>query len=562
MPKAFSQGRHQGARKRTPRRASASPVKQSEIDEPVARVEEDARLVEAASSGKQSPHAAYAYLRPAVIAVMALCMLRTWYLWKWLVGLAGAYIILKLQHGGFREIYQTLSSQLAGSDKSKVTPQHQPTTRGDILLSEGSVVVLDERVVNSSYVAYRVSVTLLENSWDLWHKYADFEVLQDELTKQGEHKSWDMPRLRDKTSQAGLGGGRASNQSVEAKRVLLRKFVQAICSSPELAELPAVRKFFGLPPASAKAMARLKVVQQQSGLPRSSAHPAIPSNPMYGLYWRDGGKDGTVQIRGLNYLEDRLKVPAGPSLLELIHFDLFWVEETAYHIAQKGKCQSRMKALENSYLQKGQDPPFVFMLNVQLPGEPLVSFVVWWALMNPDMSEDDPALDLLRQYATLGGYEGFERKPSKPVPEEEQTGLPPGVLPDTCWQPNRFKLIPKIAEGPYAVKRVVGSKPTLLGRKLTQRYFRGPHYIETDVDVGSSVIAQNIVALCRNYGKCLTVQMAITLEGRCKEELPERLVGSLELINLDCDKAESLELDEVEEAEQGQEQDAAVPGSP
>lgn len=51
-------------------------------------------------------------------------------------------------------------------------------------------------------------------------------------------------------------------------------------------------------------------------------------------------------------------------------------------------------------------------------------------------------------------------------------------MPERC---GRFKLIPSIVEGPFIVKKAVGNKPALLGRKLRQRYFRGPNYVETDV---------------------------------------------------------------------------------
>ena len=33
-------------------------------------------------------------------------------------------------------------------------------------------------------------------------------------------------------------------------------------------------------------------------------------------------------------------------------------------------------------------------------------------------------------------------------------------------------------EGPWAAKAAVGSKPALIGKKLQQKYFRGPNYFE------------------------------------------------------------------------------------
>lgn len=51
----------------------------------------------------------------------------------------------------------------------------------------------------------------------------------------------------------------------------------------------------------------------------------------------------------------------------------------------------------------------------------------------------------------------------------------------------RFKLIPSIVAGPFMVRKAVGHKPALLGRKLNQRYFRGRGYVETDVGEGSTL---------------------------------------------------------------------------
>ncbi|CAM9296329.1 unnamed protein product [Scytosiphon promiscuus] len=59
-------------------------------------------------------------------------------------------------------------------------------------------------------------------------------------------------------------------------------------------------------------------------------------------------------------------------------------------------------------------------------------------------------------------------------------------------------------------------------------------------DVGSSMIAEKIVSLCRGYAKSLTVELGICLEGRCDEELPEKVIGVIRLVNLDVSKAEPL----------------------
>jgi hypothetical protein len=84
------------------------------------------------------------------------------------------------------------------------------------------------------------------------------------------------------------------------------------------------------------------------------------------------------------------------------------------------------------------------------------------------------------------------------------------------------------------------TQPALLGRKLTQRYYRGAHYCETDVDVASSTLAARIVALCRGYAASVVVEIGIALEGRDPTELPEQCLGVLRLARVDMTKAEPL----------------------
>ncbi|CAM9995770.1 unnamed protein product [Choristocarpus tenellus] len=61
------------------------------------------------------------------------------------------------------------------------------------------------------------------------------------------------------------------------------------------------------------------------------------------------------------------------------------------------------------------------------------------------------------------------------------------------------------------------------------------------IDVGSSMVAARIVGLCRGYAQSLTVELGVCLEGRCEEELPERCIGLIRLINLNLEGAEPLD---------------------
>lgn len=58
-----------------------------------------------------------------------------------------------------------------------------------------------------------------------------------------------------------------------------------------------------------------------------------------------------------------------------------------------------------------------------------------------------------------------------------------GALPLKDFRNKRFKLVPLITDGPWVVRTAVRSQPAILGQKVALRHFRGPGYVETDVQV-------------------------------------------------------------------------------
>ena len=79
----------------------------------------------------------------------------------------------------------------------------------------------------------------------------------------------------------------------------------------------------------------------------------------------------------------------------------------------------------------------------------------------------------------------------------------------------------------------VKSTPVILGQKVAQRYFRGENYLEIDVHVGSSLVAANIVGLCRGYATQFSTNMALVIQGESEDELPEKLLASVCLQKID-----------------------------
>jgi hypothetical protein len=97
-----------------------------------------------------------------------------------------------------------------------------------------------------------------------------------------------------------------------------------------------------------------------------------------------------------------------------------------------------------------------------------------------------------------------------------------------------------VVEGNFAIKMAVKDTPTLMGHKLKQYYHRTPHYLEIDVDIGSSSVARNVTGLVLGYAKTLEIHMAIVLQGDAKEELPEVILGTCSATHVDLFSAKDL----------------------
>lgn len=96
-----------------------------------------------------------------------------------------------------------------------------------------------------------------------------------------------------------------------------------------------------------------------------------------------------------------------------------------------------------------------------------------------------------------------------------------------------FKLIPKIVEGNFVVRKAVGTKPSILGSKVKQHYIMNERYFELIVDISSDMIANQMVKLALGYSKNLVVDMMFLLEGHDETMLPERILGGVQMQNID-----------------------------
>ncbi|CAL0320155.1 unnamed protein product [Lupinus luteus] len=205
-------------------------------------------------------------------------------------------------------------------------------------------------------------------------------------------------------------------------------------------------------------------------------------------------------IRGKNYLKDNSKIVGGDPLFKLIAVDWLKVNKSVDRIALHPRSLVQSEA--------GKKLPFILVFNLQVPAKPNYSLVHYFASDRP-INKDS----LLAKF--LDGSNSF--------------------------RDSRFKLIPSIIEGYWMVKRAVGTKACMMGKAVTCNYFRQDNFLEIDVDIGSSSVARSVVGLVLGYVTSLVVDLAILIEAKEEEELPEYILGTVRLNRVRLESAVQLE---------------------
>lgn len=201
-------------------------------------------------------------------------------------------------------------------------------------------------------------------------------------------------------------------------------------------------------------------------------------------------------IRGDSYLQDRQKIKAKGSLMQMVAAD--WIRSDK----REEDLGSRPGGIVQKYAAHG-GPEFFLIVNIQVPGSTTYGLALYFMMKTP--LEETPILERF-------------------------------VNGDDAYRNSRFKLIPYISKGSWIVKQSVGKKACLVGQALEMNYHRGKNYLELGVDVGSSTVARGVVSLVLGYLNNLVIEMAFLIQADTQEELPERLLGTCRLNHLDITK--------------------------
>mmetsp|Transcript_4980 Transcript_4980/g.9631 ORF Transcript_4980/g.9631 Transcript_4980/m.9631 type:complete len:1118 (-) Transcript_4980:203-3556(-) len=250
-----------------------------------------------------------------------------------------------------------------------------------------------------------------------------------------------------------------------------------------------------------------------------------------------------LKLRGPTYLEDRIKIPAGQAMFRLAHLTMEETKDKVHNISlrpdswvqrewlpwvkkHQGDSFASGRNLVDEELKDGGikwDKTPCVVVNFMFPGGADNWFNLTCYFIPKHSSELDIAPDSEE-------YQNFNRLLHRFLTCEDK------------FRTSRFKIIPRIAEGNWAVKKVVGTTPAILGNKLTQTYYKDPngHFIEVMSDVGSSKVGSGILNMVKGSAKTLKLDLVFLFESQKIDELPEKLVGGIRMIQFDLKKCENI----------------------
>jgi hypothetical protein len=248
------------------------------------------------------------------------------------------------------------------------------------------------------------------------------------------------------------------------------------------------------------------------GLDRTNTDPTVSFRteppPLRLNAWAEPAAE-TFVVRGKHYTQDKKKYPSKKSAFTLLTVDMVHSDRP---ICQ-GLCAHPNERFQQACKRERETgitelPPFLFAVNLCIPGTKNYHQVSYFGIPNMDEIERGTTpFGRLMQKFIFGDSNQFRN--------------------DT------FKLIPRIVEGNYVVRTAVGTKPTIIGKKIQQYYIRGDRYFEIVVDISSEPMAQRIVKLALGFAKTLVVDIMYVLEGNDEDTLPERIFGGVRLRGID-----------------------------
>lgn len=294
--------------------------------------------------------------------------------------------------------------------------------------------------------------------------------------------------------------------------------------------------------------------------------------------WTEDDLTG-LQLRGAGYLQDKIKVDCGPPLFRLAHIDIFHTlatEPKVQPIAPRDdawvkvmSAKRRAKAATTAHppppypMSRNDDPlchgwsdhPLnpTFVINIVFPVGKIHMYLVQY------YERRIPPADVLRQRKQAKADLASKSSTASATSTSPATDclddididrveafdrlLQQFIDGDDEFRDSTLKIIPRVSEGSWVVKKGVGRVPAILGKKVKQTYHitrndDGSSVVEVDADLATSRIAGQIVGLIKSYCKTIVVDMSFLLQGDSEETLPESLIGGIRIHKADMDRVQ------------------------
>ena len=236
-------------------------------------------------------------------------------------------------------------------------------------------------------------------------------------------------------------------------------------------------------------------------------------SPLRSKAWTEPSAE-EYHVRSKNYMTNKIKEPSQKSAFKLITVDLINSEKPIY----TGMCSQPGERVQLALERERQTgikelPEFVFAVNLCIPADVIYHAVFYYGIEEATMDE------------IKNGQTAFGRVMKKFIFGDSDE-----------YRNNTFKLIPRVVKGNYMVRKGVGTKPAILGKKIKQCYVKTDRCFEIIVDIASDPVAKRITKLCLGYIRTIVVEMMFALEGYDESTLPERIFGGGTIRNLDFAK--------------------------
>jgi len=219
----------------------------------------------------------------------------------------------------------------------------------------------------------------------------------------------------------------------------------------------------------------------------------------------------SFQVRGRSYLTDGAKVPSDESMFALLGVDsvVKKSEGDDYRACDVSKSpNSYFHRLRAANKRLGLDTPFLFVINFVVPWGNLVAY-----FYRPDGENGRP-------------FNGKRKgTPSEKLWDNFLRG-------DKSFRNGSLKFIPYVVEGPWAVRKIVGSTPAMIGQKIPTSYHGSldEGYLEICMNVTKGgKMANSICSAVASKASIITIDLAFLLQGSKDDELPEQLLSVFRL---------------------------------